>query len=551
MPSPIRCGIPTHDHATGGSYSLYSLCCSLFYCLYGSAHYFKLLKLNTKSHFDGRIATEEKQLDFVEQVESVAYVLCGDGVISSDHFQLILKNKVVTNKLLRVVDSDGDGFATADEIMEPRDGIDKSSVDRLEQLFRQTVGNQKEITREQFQKIVVSKNPFFTERVFQIFDEDNSGTISHNEFIDAVHRFGKQTPEDKIRFMFKPRELQHVMRACMEENGMQFSERQLRQLTDAMFEDADLEGRGAITYEALRDQLSKHGGIDRWLVPPKPQPKPTLMTRLRRMKPYQLSMPYFRNNHVFIAYLAIFFLINFGLFVARLVEYRSSNIFVMPVSELHLQLGPGLIVVNDPVLNVNNYTVWEWIGTTKPGLFGLVDGVANPTGLALCVALLVLSICSGTAVRRGGCFEIFYFTHLLYIPFWMLLIFHAPNFWKWFIVPGTIYTIERIMRLTWMRSEQGKTYIASGILLPSRVTHLVVKRPPLFHFHAGDYVFVNIPNIALYEWHPFTISSAPEQKAMSPRPFIRPLLLSPLRFLEKSSSMPDVFNNIKKKQKSP
>ncbi|CAH2057944.1 unnamed protein product, partial [Iphiclides podalirius] len=471
----------------------------------------------------------------------------------------------------------------------PRVGIDKPSVDRLEQLFRQTVGDQKEITREQFQKIVVSKNPFFTERVFQIFDEDNSGTISHHEFIAAVHRFGRQTPEDKIKFLFRVydldgdgliqhRELQHVMRACMEENGMSFSDDQLLELTGAMFEDADVEQRGAITYEALRDQLSKHGGllenlsisIDRWLVPPPPDPQPTsLLQRLHRMKPYQLSWPYFKNNQVFLGYLGLFFLVNLGLFAARCVEYRNANGFVMfaracgqclnfncswvlvlmlrncitalrvrglgsflPLDHhiyLHKLTGVliiiysivhtimhlcnfSLIVVNDPILNAKNYTVWEWVGTSRPGLFGLVGGAANPTGLALVVILFVLTTCSRPAVRRGGSFEVFYWTHLLYIPFWILVIFHAPNFWKWFILPGGIYIIERIMRLAWMRSERGKTYISTGILLPSRVTHLVIRRPPLFDFHAGDYVFVNVPAIATYEWHPFTISSAPEQE---------------------------------------
>lgn len=63
-----------------------------------------------------------------------------------------------------------------------------------------------------------------------------------------------------------------------------------------------------------------------------------------------------------------------------------------------------------------------------------------------------------------------------------------------------------------MKSERGKTYISSGLLLPSKVTHLVIKRPLHFDFHPGDYVFVNIPSIAKYEWHPFTISSAPEQE---------------------------------------
>lgn len=45
--------------------------------------------------------------------------------------------------------------------------------------------------------------PFFTERVFQIFDKDNSGSISLQEFLDAMHQFAGQSPEDKIRFLFK------------------------------------------------------------------------------------------------------------------------------------------------------------------------------------------------------------------------------------------------------------------------------------------------------------------------------------------------------------
>lgn len=119
-------------------------------------------------------------------------------------------------------------------------------------------------------------------------------------------------------------------------------------------------------------------------------------------------------------------------------------------------------------------------------------------------------ICSQPFVRRGGSFEIFYWTHLLYVPFWILVLLHAPNFWKWFIVPGLIYICERIYRFILMKSERGKTYISSGLLLPSRVTHLVIKRPMHFNFNPGDYVFVNIPAIAKYEWHPFTLSSAPE-----------------------------------------
>lgn len=51
------------------------------------------------------------------------------------------------------------------------------------------------------------------------------------------------------------------MRACMEENGMKFSDEQIEDLTIALFEDADQGNRGAITFEALKRQLQKHDGL--------------------------------------------------------------------------------------------------------------------------------------------------------------------------------------------------------------------------------------------------------------------------------------------------
>ncbi|NXO68861.1 NOX5 oxidase, partial [Phainopepla nitens] len=44
-----------------------------------------------------------------------------------------------------------------------------------------------------------------------------------------------------------------------------------------------------------------------------------------------------------------------------------------------------------------------------------------------------------------------------------------------------------------------------------QVVHLVIQRPDSFCFQPGDYVFLNVPAVAAFEWHPFSISSAPEQ----------------------------------------
>ncbi|XP_066957368.1 NADPH oxidase 5 isoform X2 [Macrobrachium rosenbergii] len=536
--------------------------------------------------------------EWAELLEVLALVVCGeDAEVTEDLFTKILTSRGVLEKLFRLINKDGDGLVSRQEIMDfianltyarPRTGFTRENLEWLEQLFRQALGHKQELSFDDFKKIVHSRNSFFAERVFQIFDRDNSGTVSLSEFLDAMHQFAGKSPNDKIKFLFRvydldgdgliqQSELQKVMKACMEENGMKFSDEQIEDLTLALFEDADTQKQGAITYESLKAQLEKHNGllenlsisIDRWLVPPNlGSNKESAKNRMSRLKPYQMSLPYMKNNYVYLSFLLGYIAVNLGLFISRAVQFQKENGFyivaracgqclnfncmfvlvlilrqcitylrsmgasaILPLDQhlyLHKMCGWVIFIfsfvhtlmhcINFPlniapnlVVNNQTYTAAEWLFTMKPGLFGLIGGIANPTGVALMVILTLMVICSQPFVRKSGYFEVFYWTHLLYIAFFILTIFHGPNFWKWFVAPGIIFLIERIHRSIRMRTGRGRTYISSGVLLPSKVIHLVIKRPMNFHFHPGDYVFVNIPAIAKYEWHPFTISSAPEQ----------------------------------------
>ncbi|NWY33857.1 NOX5 oxidase, partial [Pheucticus melanocephalus] len=150
----------------------------------------------------------------------------------------------------------------------------------------------------------------------------------------------------------------------------------------------------------------------------------------------------------------------------------------------------------------------EFVRRARPGAGG-VGGTAPQSGLALLALLLAMLACSSPCVRRGGHFEVFYWSHLSYIPVWLLLLLHGPHFWKWFLIPGSLFVLEKVLGWAWRRA--GDLHILEAKLLPSKVTHLVIQRPKSFRFQPGDYVYLNVPAIAAYEWHPFSISSAPEQ----------------------------------------
>ena len=156
------------------------------------------------------------------------------------------------------------------------------------------------------------------------------------------------------------------------------------------------------------------------------------------------------------------------------------------------------------------WTYHEWMLTKRPHMLGMVQGLANPTGLTLMTIMFFIFISSLPCIRRRGHFEVFYFSHLLYWAYFPLIILHAPICWKWIAVPGSVWLIDKFARMANVNFGKGKTTIKAGVILPSKVTNLVINRPSSFNFNVGDWVFVNIPAVASHEWHPFTISSAPE-----------------------------------------
>uniref|UniRef100_A0A182W780 Uncharacterized protein n=1 Tax=Anopheles minimus TaxID=112268 RepID=A0A182W780_9DIPT len=61
---------------------------------------------------------DEKQIDFAEQLESVAYVLCGDGTVTYDKFCQIWHAKGILDKLYRLIDVDSTNLISTNQIME-------------------------------------------------------------------------------------------------------------------------------------------------------------------------------------------------------------------------------------------------------------------------------------------------------------------------------------------------------------------------------------------------------------------------------------------------
>ncbi|ELK05291.1 NADPH oxidase 5 [Pteropus alecto] len=417
------------------------------------------------------------------------------------------------------------------------------------------------------------RKPFFAERFFALFDSDGSGTITLQELKEALNLLIHGNPMDKLKFLFQvydidgsgsidADELRTVLQSCLRESAISLPEEKLDQLTLALFESADKDCSGTITFDELRDELQRFPGVmenltisaAHWLKPPTAQPCP--------YRPRPLTSAYWHNHRSQLLCLTAYVGLHVLLFALAASAHRALGVSVMVAKgcgqclnfdcsliavlmlrrsltwlratwlaqvlpldqniQFHQLMGyvvVGLSLVHT-VAHIVNFALraqsesspfqfWELLLTTRPGI-GWVHGLASPTGVALLLLLLLMFVCSSPCIRRSGHFEVFYWTHLSYLPMWLLLILHGPNFWKWLLIPGTLFFLEKAIGL--VVSRMTALCIVEVNLLPSKVTHLLIKRPPLFNYRPGDYLYLNIPTIARYEWHPFTISSAPEQR---------------------------------------
>ncbi|CAF1301842.1 unnamed protein product [Adineta steineri] len=163
-------------------------------------------------------------------------------------------------------------------------------------------------------------------------------------------------------------------------------------------------------------------------------------------------------------------------------------------------------------INLNGHSWFSLMFTTAAEI-GWVSHSATITGVILFVLLIIMVICSFQCIRqRSGCYQLFRYTHYLFWPIFILLVLHAPNFWKWAIGPMVLFCFEKIYLFKRYLPKYGRTKLISIRIEDEHVLSLMIEKPSNFNFHVGEYINICLPNIVRNEWHPFTICSSPERK---------------------------------------
>ncbi|KAJ4820193.1 Respiratory burst oxidase-like protein [Rhynchospora pubera] len=169
-------------------------------------------------------------------------------------------------------------------------------------------------------------------------------------------------------------------------------------------------------------------------------------------------------------------------------------------------------------------------GYTQPSYLDILASTEGWTGIAMVILMLMAFLLALKTPRRSPqslpgpiqrCvgFNAFWYTHHVFIFVYVLLIIHsmflflakdftAKTTWMYLAVPILIYVGERIYRT--IRSEMVSLKIQKARIYSGKVVSLEMKKPPGFTYRSGMYVFVQCPRISKFEWHPFSLTSAPD-----------------------------------------
>ena len=148
------------------------------------------------------------------------------------------------------------------------------------------------------------------------------------------------------------------------------------------------------------------------------------------------------------------------------------------------------------------------------------------TGYIMLFTLMAILFTSTNKARTAN-YERFWYTHHLFIIFFLFWSIHgafcmiktdnAPFcfgtgvFWQYWMVGGFAYLLERVLREIRGRH---KTYVTKVIQHPSNVVEIQMHKDKT-KTRAGQYVFLCCPEVSVWQYHPFTLTSAPQEDHIS------------------------------------
>ncbi|XP_071692611.1 respiratory burst oxidase homolog protein C-like [Rutidosis leptorrhynchoides] len=177
----------------------------------------------------------------------------------------------------------------------------------------------------------------------------------------------------------------------------------------------------------------------------------------------------------------------------------------------------------------------KFFGPQPDSYWWFVRGVEGWTGIVMVVLMAIAFTLATPLFRRGRLsdknplkkltgFNAFWYSHHLFVIVYGMLIVHGIKLyltkewykkttWMYLAIPILLYASERLIRA--LRSTVKPVKILKVAVYPGNVLALHMSKPQGFKYKSGQYMFVNCKEVSPFEWHPFSITSAPGDDYLS------------------------------------
>ncbi|KAJ9171416.1 hypothetical protein P3X46_014789 [Hevea brasiliensis] len=130
--------------------------------------------------------------------------------------------------------------------------------------------------------------------------------------------------------------------------------------------------------------------------------------------------------------------------------------------------------------------------------------ISNVAGELSLLAGLGLWATTFPRIRRNM-FELFFYTHHLYILFMIFFLLHVAISFSCIMLPGFyLFLVDRYLRF--LQSRQ-RVRLVSARILPCETLEINFSKSPGLSYNPTSVLFVNVPTISKLQWHPFTVTS--------------------------------------------
>ncbi|XP_031380452.1 ferric reduction oxidase 7, chloroplastic-like isoform X2 [Punica granatum] len=134
------------------------------------------------------------------------------------------------------------------------------------------------------------------------------------------------------------------------------------------------------------------------------------------------------------------------------------------------------------------------------------SGVAIFPGVISLLAGLLMWVTSLPPVRKKQ-FEVFFYTHQLYVVFVVFLALHVGDYTFCIACGGIfLFMLDRFLRFCQSRRTVN---VISATRLPCGIIELVLSKPENLQYNALSFIFIRIRELSWLQWHPFSVSSSP------------------------------------------